>query len=140
MRESWRVSEWLNATWAATKCTCLHGTFKSFAIREVEEPLSTDTLSTRNYNRSIGKLTRLGRNHTMHFLIPDSLNSLSFPSFLFFSFVSSHLSLSLFLFHYHFYTRTTVRLRGATNRISKEVLFVERNECTKVILRNIQEN
>lgn len=88
------LNEWLNATWAATKCTCLHGTFKSFAIREVEEPLSTDTLSTRNYNRSIGKLTRLGRNHTLYFLIPDSLNSLLLSFFLFFSFVSSHLSLS----------------------------------------------
>lgn len=87
------LNEWLNATWAATKCTCLHGTFKSFAIREVEEPLSTDTLSTRNYNRSIGKLTRLGRNHTLYFLIPDSLNSLLL-SFFFFSFVFSHLSLS----------------------------------------------
>lgn len=113
------LNEWLNATWAATKCTCLHGTFKSFAIREVEEPLSTDTLSTRNYNRSIGKLTRLGRNHTLYFLIPDSLNSLLL-SFFFFSFVSSHLSLSSSVT----ISRTTVRLLGATNRISKEVLLL----------------
>lgn len=61
---------------------------KALPFEKSRRPLSIDTLSTRNYNRSIGKLTRLGRNRTMHFLIPDSLNSL----FLFF-FVSSHLSL-----------------------------------------------
>lgn len=123
------LNEWLNATWAATKCTCLHGTFKSFAIREVEEPLSTDTLSTRNYNRSIGKLTRLGRNHTLYFLIPDSLNSLLL--FFFFFFVCLFSSLSFF-FRYHFYTRTTVRLLGATNRISKEVPCNERCSTIKI--------
>lgn len=99
------LNKWLNATWAATKCTCLHGTFKSFAIREVEEPLSTDTLSTRNYNRSIGKLTRLGRNHTLYFLIPDSLNSLLLSLFLFFFHLSLLISLFLlplpFLYTHH---------------------------------------
>ena len=59
-------------------CICSHGSFKSFTIRLGSEPLSTNTLSTRRYNRSIGKLAGRGRN----MVLLNSKLSLSLSLFL----------------------------------------------------------